>query len=736
MRIASGLLLGSLGCCCLLAQSGPGKPTTPPRAIAVKPAAQTTAKGEARVALVIGNGAYPSSPLKNPVNDARAMASALRDCGFQVELVLNADRTRMFQAVRDFGQKINGGGVGLFYFAGHGMAVRGSNYLIPVASDIAGEDEVEIQGLSVQSVLNKMEAAKNRLNLMVLDACRNNPFGRGFRSGTQGLAQMDAPSGSFIAYATAPGHTASDGGGANGLYTQHLLKALKQPGLKVEEVFKQVRVEVKQDSRDLQVPWDSSSLTGDFYFRPGSAMGVALAQAPAASSVAEAAYAKGMASCFGVGVPKDPQEALIHLMEAADLGHSEAQARLGWLYASGIGTPINDAKAVDYFRLSAEQGNAFGLWGLARAYLGENPANGLEKDEKKALEYMEQSAAQGFWQGLLALGDMYTKGVGTTRDEGRGLLLYRKALAALRPLAEQGDAEACDCLAGMYQVGKGMPQSDSEALAWYRKAAGLGFRRAQWNLSLIYQNGKGVAQSDADALAWLRKSAEQGFVYAQFALAKMYANGKGVAKSDTEAVGWLRKAAEQGYAPAEHSLGWMFDNGKGVTQSDAEATAWYRKAAEQGYSEAQNSLGVHYLNGKGLSQSDAEALHWVRKAADQGHSLAQFNLGWMIENGKGVAQSDAEAATWYRKSADQGNSWGQTNLGLLYYKGKGVPQSDAEAMALYRKAADLGNSTAQRNIGIMYQTGRAVPADPAQARIWYQKAADNGDEAAKKLLTR
>ncbi|WP_005037125.1 caspase family protein [Holophaga foetida] len=240
----------------------------PSRGIVLEPASSAS---ESRIALVIGNGTYKDAPLKNPVNDARAMARSLRECGFQVDLVLNANRTRMFQAVREFGVKLQGGGVGLFYYAGHGMAVKGTNYLIPVGTDITAEDEVEVQALSVQTVLNKMESAKNRLNLLVLDACRNNPFIRSFRSGNRGLTQMDAPAGSFIAYATAPGSTAADGTGENGLYTQHLLKALRQPGLSVEQVFKRVRVGVKQDSKDQQVPWDSSSLTGDFYFLPSDA---------------------------------------------------------------------------------------------------------------------------------------------------------------------------------------------------------------------------------------------------------------------------------------------------------------------------------------------------------------------------------------------------------------------------------------------------------------------------------
>lgn len=247
---------------------------------------------ESRIALVIGNGAYKEVPLKNPVHDAQAMAQALQGCGFQVQVLVDASLPQMDAALRVFGQRLRAGGVGLFFYAGHGMQVKGTNYLIPVGADIGDEDEIRFKALDANAVLAKMESAGNGLNLMVLDACRNNPFGRGWRrGGAEGLAQMDAPTGTYIAFATAPGRTASDGTGANGLYTQHLLTAMQQPGLKVEEVFKRVRVGVKQSSHDQQVPWDSSSLTGDFYFReggtseaPGPTLAVVAPASPAATA--------------------------------------------------------------------------------------------------------------------------------------------------------------------------------------------------------------------------------------------------------------------------------------------------------------------------------------------------------------------------------------------------------------------------------------------------------------------
>lgn len=223
---------------------------------------------ERRIALVIGNAAYKSSPLKNPVNDARAMAKALRSTGFGVTLVENGSLTAMRRAVRAFGDDLASGGVGLFYYAGHGMQVRGRNYLIPINADIEREDEVEDGALDANFVLAKMESARNPLNLMILDACRNNPFARAFRSSAQGLAQMDAPAGTLVAFATAPGSVAADGEGENGVYTKHLLENIARAGVPIEQVFKEVRRGVARDTRERQIPWESSSLRGDFFFVP------------------------------------------------------------------------------------------------------------------------------------------------------------------------------------------------------------------------------------------------------------------------------------------------------------------------------------------------------------------------------------------------------------------------------------------------------------------------------------
>lgn len=230
------------------------------------------AADEARTALVIGNSAYDSAPLVNTANDAEDMGQALREMGFEVEVAIDQDRRQMKLAVRRFRDRLKArGGVGLFYYAGHGMEVRGENYLIPVGVEIEGEEYVDLEAVPMGEVMAGLEQARNRMNIVILDACRNNPFARSWRSSSRGLAVMASPAETIIAYATSPGQVASDNpGGRNGLYTSKLLKSMRVPGLRLIDVFRRTRLEVKQASRGGQIPWQSENLTSAaFYFVPG-----------------------------------------------------------------------------------------------------------------------------------------------------------------------------------------------------------------------------------------------------------------------------------------------------------------------------------------------------------------------------------------------------------------------------------------------------------------------------------
>lgn len=226
-----------------------------------------------RVALVIGNGTYSTAPLENPTNDAQDMASTLRKLGFEVIEKRNADKRQMIAAIDEFADYLENAEIGLFYYAGHGMQIRGQNYLIPVEVTVNSESDVEFEAVNAARVLGKMRQANTKLNVVILDACRNNPFKRSFRTAEQGLARMDAPIGTIIAYSTSPGSVAADGIGRNGLYTEHLLKVIQTPGLNIQDIFNEAGMMVMRATQQQQVPWTSNTpipryslVTGDKEF--------------------------------------------------------------------------------------------------------------------------------------------------------------------------------------------------------------------------------------------------------------------------------------------------------------------------------------------------------------------------------------------------------------------------------------------------------------------------------------
>ncbi len=258
-----------------------------------------SAQAEPRIALVVGNANYGAEigKLPNPVNDAGLMVQSLQQSGFQVTKVTDADWKKLKRAIQDFGDKLANAGpdaTGLFFYAGHGVQVQGTNYLVPIDADISKEADVRIESISADDVLQQMEFAGSRVNIVVLDACRNNPLQRTIRAMNRGLAPMQAAQGSFIAYSTSPGSVAADGSGKNSPYTAALSKAIVQPGMGIEEAFREVRASVMAATQDKQVPWDSSSLTAPFFFKPAAAQFTTASQAapePAAKPAAAAAPA-------------------------------------------------------------------------------------------------------------------------------------------------------------------------------------------------------------------------------------------------------------------------------------------------------------------------------------------------------------------------------------------------------------------------------------------------------------
>jgi len=235
--------------------------------------ATAQAPQDVRIALVIGNSAYPGpAALVNPANDAQAMATTLRSLGFQVIELRDASQQQMLAGIELARASLSGKqGVGMLYYAGHGLQLNWHNFMVPVDARLTAASDVPLSTVDVNAVVDAFKLAGNRMNIVVLDACRDNPFGD--KASAKGLAPVDAPSGTFLAYATAPGNVADDGDAkeGNGLYTRYLLEEMKKPSAKIEDVFKRVRFHVRQKSQGKQIPWESTSLEDDFFFQPQSA---------------------------------------------------------------------------------------------------------------------------------------------------------------------------------------------------------------------------------------------------------------------------------------------------------------------------------------------------------------------------------------------------------------------------------------------------------------------------------
>jgi uncharacterized caspase-like protein len=313
-----------------------------------KAAPTPTSGSEQRVALVIGNGRYHSvTPLQNPPNDARLIGQTLASLGFQIindAPLLDADRATMERAIRAFGKKLRGGAIGLFYYAGHGVQIDGENYLVPVSANVEDPADVKYELIGIDYVLDEMRNAGNRLNIVILDACRNNPFGaRGLRGMTRGLAIMQAPAGTIISYATQPGATAADGSKQNSPFSTALAASINMPGRSVFETFNDIGLAVKSSTGGQQQPWfDTSPIEGDFQFRPATARVAAAAVAPPVTPAPSSdTTADERAFWESVRDSKNPAELKAYLTRYPHGTYSVlAKSRLTSLQsASGVSTP-------------------------------------------------------------------------------------------------------------------------------------------------------------------------------------------------------------------------------------------------------------------------------------------------------------------------------------------------------------------------------------------------------------
>ena len=418
-----------------------------------------------QVALVVGNSTYAHiGRLPNPENDAVDMATALRQIGFEVTTELDADRGELTEALRAFTRRSAAADVSLVFYAGHGLEMDGTNYLVPVDARLERDVDVRYETVTLDDLLVATVGA--RLRLVILDACRNNPLARSMQ---RTVASRNVSGGSFgqldedllgdetlVAYAAAAGTTAADGTGRNSPYTSALLAHLDEP-LEILTLFRRVRARVLEATNGEQRPHEYQSLLREHY----------LSGAPAVEAVTVEAAAPAVVD---VDVGKLD---IAQLRVLAERGDADAQSELGVRYDAGRdGVERDYGEAVSWYRRAAEQGHA-----AAQAYLGfmYSAGRGVSQSDVDAVHWYRRSAEQGHALGQANLGIMYRDGRGVSRDDEEAVRWFRAA-------AEQGGAFGQVNLGWMYEQGRGVRRNRLEAARWYRLAADQGDADAQRRL--------------------------------------------------------------------------------------------------------------------------------------------------------------------------------------------------------------------------------------------------------------
>lgn len=637
-----------------------------------------------RVALVIGNGAYAHAPaLPNPPNDAAAVAAALQRIGFEVLSGRDLDKEQTVDLLRRFERSLKDASVGLVFYAGHGLQVDGRNYLIPIDAQLESEADLQFDAVPLDVVLGQLERAVP-VQVVFLDACRDNPLARTLarsmgrtRSSAlgQGLAPARASVGALIAYATQPDNVALDGDGAHSPFTAALLRHLDTPGLEIRQMLTRVRKSVLEETDGRQVPWDHSSLTGDFYLA-----GLPTPKATGDAGSVEAAF---WGSIEGSGNPADFRDYLKTFPDGAF--RPLAERRLAALTGAGASdaAPAAAGNRPPVVEPAAEVALVLGT-PPALAHLRPYDPDG------DAVSIVVSAVEGGT---LRADGRAVAAGDRLTPEQFLALAPGPADTRALTPAS--GRPASAVVLSYRAEDGRGGVSNGTLTLRPVLDDCD--------RLAAIPQDPAGVAPG----VAWHALRPEAAVAACRAAVTRF---------PDVP-----RLKAELGRALIK--LG-RYD----------EALPLLRVAAEGGLATAEDGLGIVFLHGLGVAEDAATARLWFEKAAAQGLPSAQSKLGWLYRNGLGgLARDPAEAARWFERAAAQGSEEGRYNLAGLYAQGLGVAQDLGRARALFREAAEAGFPLAQNDLGTVLAQGLGGPADTEAAIRWWARAAASDHAEAGEL---
>lgn len=729
-----------------------------------------------RVALVVGNSDYenPDYQLPNPANDATAMREVLEGVGFEVIEAIDQDYRGMRRALQRFGRELRDADAGLFFYAGHGMEFQGTNYLVPTDAELEAESDVYVSLMSLNDVLRTMESSV-ATRLIILDACRDNPLARTLQrsmpssrsnSVNSGLAKVDAAVGTLIAYSTAPGDVAADGEGENSPFTTALLEHLPTPGLDAREIFTRVRRDVVDASDRQQVPWESSSLLGNFYF---------------------------------IDKPPEPEpEPVVAAVEPKPVQPAPIQPAPGGGFDSGLlelrawelAQTLQTKPAFEAYQSGFCPGGRFCAFAdlMLQNLVAQEVASAPVEPNRGSQQPIEAEPAD-----MTAVVDAVEAEMKIQVEEEAEAeqIVELAALAETLPEAEpepapeivdvplSADQEASSDPAEAIAV-LPTPESIETDLTLSREM----WRELQDRLTKLGYDTRGVdglpGGNTRKAIAAWQSATEfesTGFFDAETLDALLTAMlpepPAVVAEPEVieEPSPLEQLVAEEADAkPAELPIVEADPTPPSAPELDtAEATEPETVAepapevveAEPEVVEAepevvanpddevaapvvistitegpkdpagQLRLGMAYLTGQGADRDESRAVRWLTFAAEQGEMTAQSVLGTLHDDGRGTPEDDAQAVRWYKAAAEQGDLAAQYNLGIMYANGNGIAEDESEAFRWFMEAAARGNVPAMFNIAVRYAEGRGITQNYGEAVNWYRRAAQAGDADAQ-----
>ncbi|TYC50454.1 hypothetical protein FMN50_23590 [Rhodobacterales bacterium] len=729
-----------------------------------------------RVALVIGNQDYRYvDPLLNPENDTNEIARILREADFDVTLGVNLDKKQMEEVVRRFLRELGDGDTALFYYSGHALQVGDSNFIVPVDAKLSTEYDLEFESLKVNHLLDYMKAASS-LQIVMLDACRDNPFEIGslfygeeeYSLGkTRGLRRIPNKLGSFISYATRPGQVAYDGDGPLSPFTSSVVGNALDPALEIKDLMTKVRDEVVKKTRGQQIPYEDSTLVTNFYFVPPKPDPVVTAHhrisvkagaQAAALNIPEPVQPEG--GSMTVTLTLSPEKGELQLADGTKVseGQELSPSELAGINFVPAEAGPGDVELIGYDVKDEWGGTASAIASIIVAQADENAGPSAQEQEREQEQqrlsdlfaWLSNTAATGVVEADIGVGtveiypDAPVEGLSAASDWLKVVSLDSDLqLSTEGRLLQPGDrfpVSALRTLSVRPQIGSQnearrfaleLPANDSTAAKTVTQVVQPRVTQCDQLASQPFDLQavtEGRLASDIDA-AEVDKACGEAMAAHPDVGRFVFQRGRGAfaAGNLSEAAGYFEQAYQMGHVRSGQVLGRMYYLGAGIDRDREKAVALYRKAAERGDPYALHSLGLAEINGIGTAQDEKAGMEKLLKSVEAGHTFSFNAVGGFYLNGEHVAEDVDRGVYYYSRSAERNDIYGFLNMGTLYRDGKGVPQDYDAALEWFRKAHDGGHPAAGTAIGLLYYNGQGVEKSEAEATKWFRESALRGD---------